>query len=258
MFATLLNLSLLALALPTALAGYHGNPIMYRHPHGLAKRAEGHVELFKRVDNARWSFYNAETGNAGSCGQMLSNSGFTVAMNVAQMNSGLCYQTITMSYGGKTTTATIVDTCPGCPWGGLDLTPGLFSFFASQGAGIIYGTWNFGSGAVAQAPAPTTTWKPAPTPTTTWKPATTPTPTPTPTPKPTTTTSTSSKPSSSSHPSSSASSSASSSSSVSYSSNGLATPTGTINVTPGQPENLANLILAFVEMGSIAMAGSKL
>ena len=66
MFATLLNLSLLALALPVALAGYHGNwnPIMYRHPHGLAKRAEGHVELFKRVDNARWSFYNAETGNA--------------------------------------------------------------------------------------------------------------------------------------------------------------------------------------------------
>lgn len=257
MFSTLLKLSLLALALPIAtLAGYHGNPIMNRYPHGIAKRAEGHVQLFKRVSNSKWSFYDAETGNAGSCGRMLSNSGFTVAMNDEQMNSGMCYRTIRMSYNGKSTTATIVDTCPGCPWGGLDLTPSLFSFFASQGAGIIYGEWEFGSGAQAPAPPrPTTTWKPAPTPTTTWTPTTTSTPRTTPR---TTTTTTSSTPSSSSRSSSSASSSVSSSSSVSYSSNGLATPTGTISVTPGQPENLAGLIQAFVQLGGIAMAGSKL
>ena len=64
MFATLLNLSLLALALPIGtLASYHGNPIMYRYPHSVSKRAEGHVELFKRFSNSRWTFYNAETGN---------------------------------------------------------------------------------------------------------------------------------------------------------------------------------------------------
>ena len=65
MFATLLNFSLLTLALPIgALASYHGNStFMYRHPHGISKRAEGHVELFKRFSNTQWSFYNAETGN---------------------------------------------------------------------------------------------------------------------------------------------------------------------------------------------------
>ena len=67
MFANLLNLSLLALALPiTTLADYHGNPILNRNPHhrSVARRADGHVDLFKRVSNARWSFYNVETGNA--------------------------------------------------------------------------------------------------------------------------------------------------------------------------------------------------
>ena len=65
MFVTLVKLSLLALALPIAtLASFHGNPIMNRYPHGIAKRAAGNVQLFKRVSNARWSFYNAETGNA--------------------------------------------------------------------------------------------------------------------------------------------------------------------------------------------------
>lgn len=105
MFANLLNLSLLALALPIAtLANYHGNPILNRHHHhqDIARRADGHVDLFKRVSNARWSFYNVETGNAlvpsltrffcplintgfvhrGSCGQFHKNSDFVCFENV--------------------------------------------------------------------------------------------------------------------------------------------------------------------------------
>jgi hypothetical protein len=105
MFANLLNLSLLALALPiTTLANYHGNPILNRNPHhrSVARRADGHVDLFKRVTGARWSFYNVETGNAlvplchpifcllinagfvnrGSCGQFHKNSDFVCFENV--------------------------------------------------------------------------------------------------------------------------------------------------------------------------------
>ncbi|KAJ3551562.1 hypothetical protein NM688_g4634 [Phlebia brevispora] len=34
--------------------------------------------------------------------------------------------------------------CPGCPDGGLDLTPALFEFLAgSLDAGVIYGTWEY-------------------------------------------------------------------------------------------------------------------
>ena len=65
MFAKVLNLSFLALALPiAALASYHGNPILDRHHHEVARRADGHVELFKRISGARWSYYDVETGNA--------------------------------------------------------------------------------------------------------------------------------------------------------------------------------------------------
>jgi len=63
MFAKLLNLSLLVLPIAT-LASYHGNPILNRHHQDIARRADGHVELFKRVTGGRWSFYNVETGNA--------------------------------------------------------------------------------------------------------------------------------------------------------------------------------------------------
>lgn len=42
--------------------------------------------------------------------------------------------------------------CPGCPYGGLDLSTGLFDYFTWAGAagsptdpGVLTGTWNFES-----------------------------------------------------------------------------------------------------------------
>ena len=34
--------------------------------------------------------------------------------------------------------------CPECPWGALDLSRGLFDFFAPEVEGVIYGQWYFG------------------------------------------------------------------------------------------------------------------
>jgi len=80
---------------------------------------------------------------------------------------------ITISYGGKSTEATILDECPGCPYGGLDLSQGLFEFFAPTSAGVIYGEWSFsgGGGGGDDNSAPATHKKPDP-------PAPTPTPDP--------------------------------------------------------------------------------
>lgn len=36
--------------------------------------------------------------------------------------------------------------CPTCPYGGLDLSAGLFTAFASHDAGVIYGTWWYNDG----------------------------------------------------------------------------------------------------------------
>ncbi|KAI0049697.1 hypothetical protein FA95DRAFT_1478562, partial [Auriscalpium vulgare] len=54
-----------------------------------------------------------------------------------------CFKSITISFGGKSTQATIQDECPGCPYGGLDLTEGLFKFFAPESVGVLMGEWTF-------------------------------------------------------------------------------------------------------------------
>lgn len=65
-----------------------------------------------------------------------------------------------MSFNGKTTQAKIMDACPGCPFGGLDLSRGLFDFFADESAGVIYGNWWFkdeGYGGPPPPPSPSST-----------------------------------------------------------------------------------------------------
>ena len=72
--------------------------------------------------------------------------------------------------------------CPGCPYGGLDMSTGLFQFFAPLSVGVLYGSWVFdddsgggggGGNNPPPAPPPPTTHHDPPPPTTTWKPTTT-------------------------------------------------------------------------------------
>lgn len=171
-----------------------------------------------------------------------------------------------MTYNGKTTVATITDECPGCPYGGLDLSRGLFRFFAPESVGVIYGEWDFTDGGDSPDPSPdppkTTTTKkpppPPPTPTTTTTKDDPPTPTPHTTTTSTTTTSPTysptpspPKPSSSSYPSSS------SSSTINYNSGpagGLAIPTGA-PITDNAPHNILVMNEALIAMGGIVVAG---
>ncbi|TFK41691.1 RlpA-like double-psi beta-barrel-protein domain-containing protein-containing protein [Crucibulum laeve] len=269
--------SLLSLTLPLAAwAEPHAKAHLNRH-HDLAKRASGDMHIYKRFSASRWSYYFVDVA-AGACGVRNSDSSFTVALNTPQYGSGYpgpnCFKTITMKYNGKTTTATIMDQCPGCPYGGLDLSPGLFEFFAPHSAGIIYGEWYFNDG--APAPEPET-----PKPATTKK-----TKTPTPTPEPTstyvwvppTTTSTKTKTSSTSttpastsiwsEPSSAAPSSLASSSalpsasvaSVDYASgaaSGLAVPTGVVeSSTTEKPQNILALNHLFINMGGLVVGAA--
>ncbi|KAG7452650.1 uncharacterized protein BT62DRAFT_925206 [Guyanagaster necrorhizus] len=166
-----LALSLAALAVP------HDNIHAHRH-NGVAKRARGDLNTFvKRYDNARWTYYDV---GLGSCGSTSVSTDYIVALNSDQYGSGYpgpyCFQTITMTYGGKTTTATIMDECPGCPYGGLDLSRGLFDFFADESVGVLYGTWTFNSGNSGTSSSSSTTYVYTPTTTSTtsqWTPSTT-------------------------------------------------------------------------------------
>ncbi|KAL1748124.1 RlpA-like double-psi beta-barrel-protein domain-containing protein-containing protein [Schizophyllum fasciatum] len=148
----------------------------------------------------------------GACGQMNQASDFIVALNAGMWDGGShCFQQITITINGKSTQATIMDECPGCEYGGLDFSQGLFEYFSSTDAGVLHGSWEYGNG----APATTSTWEP-PSTTSTWEePSTTWTPTSTWTPETTSTWSSTSEWSSSSSWSSSSESSSSSSSSSS-------------------------------------------
>ncbi|KAF8892582.1 RlpA-like double-psi beta-barrel-protein domain-containing protein-containing protein [Infundibulicybe gibba] len=185
LFSTLLAF----LLLDVVLASHNVDHTLKRHhlsraddaadQRGVAVRGE--FSLAKRFDQAKFSYYAA---GMGACGKTNSASDYIVALNSAQFAGGAhCFEMITITINGKSTQAQIVDQCPGCPFGGLDCSEGLFTFFEPTAAGIIFGSWVFGAGTSPPPPSPSPSLPspPKPEPTTT-------TPTPTPTPSPTSTT----------------------------------------------------------------------
>lgn len=93
------------------------------------------------------------TPGLGSCGWTSTGSDLIVALAEDMMepedganpnDNPLCGRMITISYGGATAQAKIVDTCPGCSGAGLDLSPTLFQKFAALGVGRLTGaTWSY-------------------------------------------------------------------------------------------------------------------
>ncbi|KAK1229639.1 hypothetical protein PQX77_007274 [Marasmius sp. AFHP31] len=102
------------------------------------------LESAKTVYKGRLTYY--QTG-LGACGGYNNPGDFIVALNSAQYGGGYpgpnCGKSITISYGGKTSIATIVDECPTCDYGDLDLSQGLFEFFDSTDKGVLQGEWWF-------------------------------------------------------------------------------------------------------------------
>jgi len=125
--------------------------------------------------SGRATYYAA---GQGACGWRNTPGDFIVALNEGQFGGGRgstaqCGRSLTIRYGGQSVVATVADCCPGCPYGALDMTEGLFNQFAGLGAGVFYMDWDWGDNA-APAPEPTTsTPPPPPPPTTTWTPTST-------------------------------------------------------------------------------------
>ncbi|KAI0032557.1 RlpA-like double-psi beta-barrel-protein domain-containing protein-containing protein [Vararia minispora EC-137] len=103
------------------------------------------IELEKRTTHTgRGTFYYVGLGN---CGWTNTNSEHVVAMSKAFYDvnkGGNCGQTLTITWGGKTETATMVDSCPGCGYYDLDMSPSLFQKFAAESVGVLNGVnWHF-------------------------------------------------------------------------------------------------------------------
>ncbi|CAO3699284.1 hypothetical protein G6F70_004660 [Rhizopus microsporus] len=88
----------------------------------------------------------------GSCGQTNSNSEMVVAVNKEQMANGgnpnsnpKCNKKVKIvGPSGKSATARVVDTCPGCDSGSLDMSPALFKKVCGDlGLGVCSIHWGF-------------------------------------------------------------------------------------------------------------------
>ncbi|KAH7883618.1 RlpA-like double-psi beta-barrel-protein domain-containing protein-containing protein, partial [Phlebopus sp. FC_14] len=187
----------------------------------------------------------------GACGITNGPNDFIVALNSAQYDDGAhCFASITITVNGKTAQAQITDECPGCAYGGLDFSQGLFQYFAPLSQGELYGSWYYNS----EAPTSTsTTPTPTPTPTPTEAPTSH---TPTWTSPPTTmatSTSTSTSISTSSSLSSSMSWTASSSTSLisASGSSPVSTPPPVPTFTSQNPQILVQIDLGLIELGSL-------
>ncbi|KAI0356135.1 hypothetical protein OH77DRAFT_1423728 [Trametes cingulata] len=89
--------------------------------------------------------YYTPDNNFGACGARSQNSDLVVALSADQYAGGSnCFRHIGVNYQGKFVDATVVDLCPGCGSGSIDLSPAAFEELAPLSVGRLHGvTWNF-------------------------------------------------------------------------------------------------------------------
>ncbi|KAL1928374.1 hypothetical protein VTP01DRAFT_2730 [Rhizomucor pusillus] len=97
--------------------------------------------LEKRAYSGDGTWY---TPGLGSCGWDNSESQLVAALNADQMGNGgnpnknpKCGKKAKVTYKGKSVTVKIVDTCPTCSHGSLDLSPAAFKRLAPLSVGRI-------------------------------------------------------------------------------------------------------------------------
>ncbi|KAI1100880.1 RlpA-like double-psi beta-barrel-protein domain-containing protein-containing protein [Jackrogersella minutella] len=93
----------------------------------------------------------------GACGKQNSDADHIVALATAQYGNDanpnkakVCGRKINIHYGGKTATATVVDKCPSCASGSIDVSPAVFKQLASLDKGRVKVTWEYASGSAAE------------------------------------------------------------------------------------------------------------
>jgi len=146
MFASFSSLFLLsALVAAPALA----TPQVQRRSHNeVARRMEGNISKRGAFSNARMTWYPTDTGPDACTGKNHGDNDWLIAINIPQYGNGEnCGKQVRITYGGKTTVATVADECASCPTvGQIDLTKGLFEFFGNPDIGELYGSWSFVDG----------------------------------------------------------------------------------------------------------------
>ncbi|POW05156.1 hypothetical protein PSTT_09903 [Puccinia striiformis] len=78
--------------------------------------------------------------NVGACGEKSSEADYMIAMNTPQYNSGgPCHQNVVIrnKKNGKRVVAKVLDECPSCRFGDLDLSPSAFKALGKLEDGVL-------------------------------------------------------------------------------------------------------------------------
>ncbi|KII95727.1 hypothetical protein PLICRDRAFT_170337 [Plicaturopsis crispa FD-325 SS-3] len=99
------------------------------------------VEVERRSNSGQGTWFEVGLGN---CGKTSVDSDHIVALATSKYASGAhCNKKVTIKANGVTKTATVMDSCPSCASGDLDMSPSLFKEFASLDVGVLDITWSF-------------------------------------------------------------------------------------------------------------------
>lgn len=78
----------------------------------------------------------------GACGENNSESDPVAGVSSSVYGGGSAFKKVaTIHYDGKSTTAKIVDLCPGCAAGDIDVSPAVFEKLSPLSAGRVDVTW---------------------------------------------------------------------------------------------------------------------
>ncbi|PWN52339.1 hypothetical protein IE53DRAFT_305579, partial [Violaceomyces palustris] len=97
----------------------------------------------KRSFSGRGTYYRPDQGN---CGWYNDSSDLVVALSTAQYGGGEhCGKWLKgeSCYDGRCVKAQVVDSCPGCSWGSLDMSPRAFKTLAPLSKGVIQISWDW-------------------------------------------------------------------------------------------------------------------
>ncbi|KAG9015759.1 hypothetical protein FRB93_012324 [Tulasnella sp. JGI-2019a] len=111
------------------------------------------ISLDKRSTTYRGQATFFYTG-LGACGHWNTNSQPIIALDAAlYQKSKACGKWITIQNTNtkKSARGYIVDECPSCGWGSLDLSPSLFSQLAPQSEGVVPISWTVSGGSLKRS-----------------------------------------------------------------------------------------------------------
>ncbi|KAL9932953.1 hypothetical protein V8E36_008208 [Tilletia maclaganii] len=145
------TVALLSLLSASAFAQHRSKAHKHQHKVKVKTHATSAASSEDEIHTGKGTFYNV-AANEVACSGYYKPSEFVVALNQDQYgslnsHSRWCNRRILIKSHGKSAVARIVDACPrsktNCHMGALDMSKGLFEWFAKPTVGVIDIEWHF-------------------------------------------------------------------------------------------------------------------